>query len=60
MGNAFNPGDNRLYFRYFLTDNSAARIVLGVTNGTTIDRFYVPDQAALLLDLTAMHNWKML
>ncbi|HOG18890.1 MAG TPA: hypothetical protein PKW37_00410 [Salinivirgaceae bacterium] len=50
MGNAFNPGDTKFYFRYFLTDNSAARIVLGINNGTLIDHFYIDDDAALLLD----------
>ncbi|HPW66327.1 MAG TPA: hypothetical protein PLY32_05500 [Salinivirgaceae bacterium] len=50
MGNAFNPGDNTFYFKYFLTDKSAARIVLGITNKTKFNRFYVGDDAALLID----------
>jgi hypothetical protein len=45
QNNALNLNDNRLYFRYFLSDNSAVRAVIGITNNTVVDRFYVRDDA---------------
>ncbi len=48
--NILNLNDNRLYFRYFLSDNSAVRAVLGINNNTNVDRFYVRDDAAFFTD----------
>lgn len=58
LGNSFNGnpangllvGDQKLYFRYFLTDNSAARITLKIANRTNTNRFYVKDDAAVAAD----------
>lgn len=58
LGNAFNGtenntlnlGDNTLYFRYFLTDNSAARLALRINNSKDVNNFYVTDDAAQMND----------
>ena len=56
LGNMFagtpNKGliNNGLYFRYFFTDKSAIRVVLEINNSTTINRDYVPDDAARFAD----------
>ncbi|HHT03223.1 MAG TPA: hypothetical protein GX005_02735 [Bacteroidales bacterium] len=51
LGNAFNGntnnslnlGETTLYFKYFLTDNTAVRAIIGIDNGTNNSREYVAD-----------------
>ena len=58
LGNAFNGtidnklnlGDNTLYFRYFITDNSAIRLNFSLYQDFYKDKFYVRDDAAWLID----------
>jgi hypothetical protein len=58
LGNAFNGteenrlnlGDNTLYFRYFLTDHSAARLALRINSNKEVNNFYVADDAAQMND----------
>ncbi|GAO29373.1 hypothetical protein [Geofilum rubicundum] len=58
LGNAFNGtqgntlklGDNTLYFRYFLTDRSAARLALRINSNKEVNNFYVADDAAQVTD----------
>lgn len=58
FGNAFNGtedntldlGDNTLYFRYFLTDNSALRVALQVYSYKNVENDYVRDDAAFMDD----------
>ena len=48
--NGLNFNDNRLYFRYFLTDQSAVRAVISIGNTKDVNRHYVQDDAALAAD----------
>jgi hypothetical protein len=58
LGNAFNGtednslilNDNTLYFRYFLSDNSAARVALKINSTKEVDNSYVSDDAAFMED----------
>jgi hypothetical protein len=58
LGNAFNGtednslnlNDNTLYFRYFLSDNSAARVALRINSTKKVDNRYVRDDAAFMED----------
>ena len=58
LGNAFNGtednslnlNDNTLYFRYFLSDNSAARVALRINSTKEVDNSYVSDDAAFMED----------
>lgn len=58
LGNAFNGtednslnlNDNTLYFRYFLSDNSAARVALRINSTKEVDNRYVRDDAAFMED----------
>lgn len=58
LGNAFNNstsndldlGNETLYFRYFLKDNAAVRLLIGVDKSTTISRHFVQDDAAFFKD----------
>lgn len=58
LGNAFNGtednslnlNDNTLYFRYFLSDNSAARVALRINSTKEVDNRYVSDDAAFMED----------
>lgn len=58
LGNAFNGtednslnlNDNTLYFRYFLSDNSAARVALRINSTKEVDNSYVRDDAAFMED----------
>ena len=58
LGNAFNGtednslnlNDNTLYFRYFLSDNSAARVALRIKSTKEVDNRYVSDDAAFMED----------
>ncbi|MCA1744125.1 MAG: hypothetical protein LC643_00120 [Bacteroidales bacterium] len=50
QGNSLNLGDNTLYFRYFLTDNSAARLALRINSSKDVNNFYVADDAAQMTD----------
>lgn len=51
LGNAFNGntdnslnlGETTLYFKYFLTDNTAVRAIIGIDNSTNNRRRYVAD-----------------
>ncbi len=50
QGNSLNLGDNTLYFRYFLTDNAAARLALRINSNKDVHNFYVADDAAQMSD----------
>jgi len=51
LGNMFNNtedntldlGENTLYFKYFLTDNTAVRAIISINNNSTNERAYVAD-----------------
>lgn len=49
-GNSLNLGDNTLYFRYFLTDNSAVRLALQIGSYKSVENEYVLDDAAAMND----------
>ena len=48
--NSLNLGDNTLYFRYMITDNTAARLAFSLAQGKNNTSRYVRDDAAWLLD----------
>ena len=48
--NTLNLNSNMLYVRYFIADNAAIRGVLRINNATTVNRFYVRDDAAFFAD----------
>lgn len=48
--NRLNLNDNTLYFRYFLTGNSAIRASINLSTYIDILKEYVPDDAAIFLD----------
>ncbi|TVQ12118.1 MAG: hypothetical protein EA361_11600 [Bacteroidetes bacterium] len=50
MGNSLNLGDNRLYFRYFLTQNAAVRLSLQMGLNKSSATFMVQDDNAFLND----------
>lgn len=50
QGNSLNLGDNTLYFRYFLTNHSAARLALRINSNKEVHNFYVADDAAQMSD----------
>ncbi|MDI6401575.1 hypothetical protein QLX67_06170 [Balneolaceae bacterium ANBcel3] len=50
MNNSLNLGDNRLHFRYYLTDESAVRLSVAVFTLREVDMFYVDDQADQTVD----------
>lgn len=58
IGNMFNGtnnnrldlGDNTLYFRYFLTDNTAVRLSFSLYQSYDKEKYYVRDDAAWALD----------
>jgi hypothetical protein len=43
VNNSLNLGENTLYFKYFLTDKSAVRAIIGIDNSTKNIRKYVAD-----------------
>jgi hypothetical protein len=53
VNNTLNLGNNNLYFKYFLTDNSAVRVCLNINSTKTTNNYYVQDDAARLLDPTS-------
>jgi hypothetical protein len=48
--NRLNVGDTKLYFRYMITDNTAARLCFSLAQYNLKDREYVRDDAALAID----------
>jgi hypothetical protein len=50
LSNSLNLNDQTLYFRYMIFNNLAARVSLLVNTSSNTDKFYVPDDAAQLLD----------
>ncbi len=58
LGNIFNNttnntlalGSNTLYFKYYLSDNSAVRICLNINSNKIINKYYVQDDAARMAD----------
>ncbi len=41
--NSLNLGENTLYFKYFLTDKSAVRAIIGINNSTSNIRKFIAD-----------------
>lgn len=50
MNNSLGLGDNTLYFRYFLSDNSAVRVKVRINSEKDVDHEYVADDQARVLD----------
>ena len=58
LGNMFNNtanntlalGKQNLYFRYYLTETTALRLILGINSTNNINNYYVQDDAALSAD----------
>ena len=59
VGNMFNSTtnnsldlkkDNTLYFRYFLKDDAAVRVALRIASTSHVEKYYVTDDAATVLD----------
>lgn len=50
VDNSLNLSDNTLNFRYFLSDNSAARLALRINSSKDVNNFYVADDAAQMND----------
>lgn len=50
VNNSLGLGDHTLYFRYFLTDNSAVRVKLRINSDKDVDHEYVADDQARALD----------
>jgi hypothetical protein len=58
LGNMFNStsnntlalGKQNLYFRYYLSESTAIRLILGVNSTTNINNYYVQDDAAIFAD----------
>lgn len=48
--NTLNLGSNTLYFRYFLADDAAVRVMLRINNSTSTNRYYVQDDAGIMAD----------
>ncbi|MFW5709971.1 MAG: hypothetical protein ACOCXW_00730 [Bacteroidota bacterium] len=48
--NTLNLGSSTLYGKYFLTDNSAVRLLLHVSNSVSNNNYYVRDDAAWFQD----------
>jgi hypothetical protein len=48
--NSLNLGTNTLYFRYFLADDAAVRIMLGIRTIHNVSKYYVQDDAAVFVN----------
>ncbi|HNV81493.1 MAG TPA: hypothetical protein PLO02_08585 [Tenuifilaceae bacterium] len=48
--NNLNLGQNTLYFRYYLTDNSAARLAISILSTKMVDNEYVQNDAAVFVN----------
>lgn len=51
--NSLNLGDNTLYFRYYLTNTTAARLSVSFYSKHDVSKGYVSDDAALFVDPTS-------
>lgn len=45
--NSLNLGSQKLYGRYFLSNNTAIRVLIGISDYSTVNRSYITDDAAL-------------
>ena len=48
--NTLNLGSQSLYFRYYLSENTALRAILKISSGLNIQKMYVDDDAAVFAD----------